>query len=694
MEKKSRFFVYLLALSLLFLLMQAIGFFLGTQDFFLLFQLCLHPSAMQVPLSALLGQLFFVAVEIGLCVLFTLPIWASIRLISAYWAWPWSRTWRLGFYFWLICALAVLFANEVSYPTSALSGILRVVIPLGLAHALLSISLIFIASVFLLALWALFGLIWRRHHGLAMVSGLVFVLMVGTGWILMHRPQTYPAPEPSAQPNVIIIGIDSWRPDYSDFDGHRHGFTPHLDRFAEGATNFRFTLTPLARTFPSWASVLTGEYPLHNGLRSNLANQKNIDLSHTLGALLKSQGYFTVYATDDNRFSEIGPNFGYDEVLGPGMGVNNFVLGTINDLPFTNLLLNTRLGKYLFPFTSSNRASSGNYDPQAFSRLVEENLQRHPQRPLFLNIHFCLPHWPYVWGKQTHVDGDFPLGPYTAAIAASDAQFGQFMDFLAHHGYLQHSIVILISDHGEAILLPTDRLITLQKYIKGPHSRPDMESQLQMVFEEALTPEENFDTAYGHGSDVLSLVQYHTVLAIRTYGFAKNNVVGQVTAPTLLIDIKPTILALLHLSDPGHTDGRSLVPFLQGRHPDWQHRPLFIESGFTPQSIRTGEISLQKTFFATKNLFALNPSATIHFKPEASEFIIQTKQRAVYQGPWVLALYPVEPTLTIPVLVNRDTGQWTDDLSSSFAQHSPASFMLQSLRHFYGKELAQLPLSS
>jgi hypothetical protein len=53
---------------------------------------------------------------------------------------------------------------------------------------------------------------------------------------------------------------------------------------------------------------------------------------------------------------------------------------------------------------------------------------------------------------------------------------------------------------------------------------------------------------------------------------------------------------------------------------------------------------------------------------------------------WVLALYPSKKAL-VPILVNWETGQWTDDLKISFAKRSPASKMLAAMKKFYRKEV-------
>ena len=107
----------------------------------------------------------------------------------------------------------------------------------------------------------------------------------------------------------------------------------------------------------SFASVITS-YSIHytklydNGAVFNLIDNgyRNTEMT-TLATRLKNAGYETVYATDEKRFSNIDESFGFDSILGPPMGAADFLLGTINDFPFSNLIVNTRLGRILFPYS-------------------------------------------------------------------------------------------------------------------------------------------------------------------------------------------------------------------------------------------------------------------------------------------------------------------------------------------------------
>src|SRR3989338_2547958 len=186
-------------------------------------------------------------------------------------------------------------------------------------------------------------------------------MIILLGFIMHHKTAMADAATPE-KPNIILIGIDSLRPDFLGFFGYAQ-ISPHIDQFLDHATVFSESLTPLARTFPSWVSMLTGVYPKLNTIRTNLGDQSHLQFNTTLPAILRQHGYKTIFATDETRFSNIDQRYCFDETVTPPIGFNDFLLGTLNDFPLSNLVVNTTLGKYLFPHTYANRAVFETYEP-------------------------------------------------------------------------------------------------------------------------------------------------------------------------------------------------------------------------------------------------------------------------------------------------------------------------------------------
>jgi arylsulfatase A-like enzyme len=257
------------------------------------------------------------------------------------------------------------------------------------------------------------------------------------------------------RPNVIIIGIDSLRTDYVRNPEHR--LTPALDDFFGESIQFSNALTPLARTFPAWVSIVSGRHPHTTRAVINLLPRDQIDTGQTLPSILAAAGYETVYSTDEVRFSNLDTTYGFNRLLAPPMGATDFVLGFFSDTPLSNVLVNTQVGKWLFPYAYANRAVAKTYDPDTFLEWIDGEVDF--ESPTFLAVHLTLTHWPYSWATPANLpataasaatvaeEGNRRL--YDIAVDRVDRQFGELMENLKRKGALENAIVIVLSDHGE-----------------------------------------------------------------------------------------------------------------------------------------------------------------------------------------------------------------------------------------------------
>jgi hypothetical protein len=103
--------------------------------------------------------------------------------------------------------------------------------------------------------------------------------------------------------------------------------------------------------------------------------------------------------------------------------------------------------------------------------------------------------------------------------------------------------------------------------------------------------------------------------------------------------------------------------------------------------------------------FYINPeTGLVQLYPPLIKLLINNKQRAIIDGDWLLAYYPISERFAfIPagkklnlvpynlpsyfVLVNLKTGKWTTDINNPFALHSPLKLLRQRLDKFYGHEM-------
>lgn len=235
-------------------------------------------------------------------------------------------------------------------------------------------------------------------------------------------------------------------------------------------------------------------------------------------------------------------------------------------------------------------------------------------------------------------------------------------------------MVVLLSDHGEALELPGDRITQKEFFYKKNTSVP--------IFYPSKENHEAIDRSAGHGTDVLGLSQYHTLLAFREYGGNKNQsklVKGVVT----LLSIKPTLLEWLHLKDNPQT-APSLLSILNNKNNVFQSEPIFLESDFSPDAILSVYPDVQAALLEGIKIFEVDPqSLRLTVKEEMLQKIIDSKQYAIISGDWMLALYPQANHQHVSILINLNTMCWTNDLNSRFAKLSPGAKMLKELRHFY-----------
>lgn len=631
---------------------------------------------LHIPALIYRDVVMFLLAQLFLHLIFSIGIWFIAIFSGSFLTLSTNQKMIFAIIIWTLGILTVIAANQFYFPNSKFSGLLSIFFPHVALTRIILIGLLLIDCVFVSL--ALFGFLSKALdkgllYGMLLIAGLYFTF----SHFIPSKPEDASTPE---RPNVILIGVDSLRPDFLSFFG-ANTVTPFFDKFLENASVFNQAVTPLARTFPSWTSILTGLYPKEAGIRSNLMPFVKTALSSTLPTLLRQEGYETIYATDETRFSNIDEQYGFDHIVTPPIGLADFLIGTFNDFPLSNLIVNTSLGKWLFPYSYANRPVFHTYDPDTFLNYVEQILSRKRSKPLFLVIHFCLTHYPYLWAELPQ-EKNTVWERYAKSVVRVDKQINDFFMLLKQDQVLNHAIVVLLSDHGEALAFPEDRITAKELYVAN-HAKGIPKFYPPSLDNEAL------NQSAGHGTDVLGLPQYHTLLAFQLYGMTVKHTVGIVSQTISLLTIKPTILELLKLKTGNLSSGVSIARIIEGKI-NQLRTPLhiFLESDFTPEAIRTVYPEMRSVLLEGVQLFKINPNSTrLTVKKRMREMIIGSKQYADIYDKWIVALYPQDKSERMPILVNLETGEWTNDMQTEFAKRSPVKEMLSALQTFYGLEL-------
>lgn len=450
-------------------------------------------------------------------------------------------------------------------------------------------------------------------------------------------------------PDVIVIGVDSLRPDHLARNGAPFTVMPNLERLLDQSVVFTDTLSTQPHTFPSTVSILTGQWPVTNGARGNLFSPQLVDRQQSVAHRFAEAGYETVFAMDETRFANIDTTYGFNRVLSPEIGVAEMAIGLVGDNVLANLLSLHPVALWLMPEIYGNRAISQVYRPDSFSRRLRNGINDLSEdKPMFLYVHFCAGHWPYelphLYQKdrfdamKTGVFSDTKAG-YLRALGTADLQVQDLLLALQEGGRLDNAVIAVLSDHGEDFDLQKD-----------------------------LWPEGSIDVpggiVHGHGGSAIRSPQVSVMLAVSSRG---NNDLGSGISqvPASLIDVAPTLHSLAGLpAQATRYEGHILLG--EKREDVGTDRVRFVESSYFPGSLRKATIEEAAVLRDMAEMYRLSADGRVVVKDAWVPYQIANRQRAAYLGDWVM-MTSGDPNEGL-VLINRASRQgWRADQAPAAA---------------------------
>ncbi|MCA9443933.1 MAG: sulfatase [Candidatus Omnitrophica bacterium] len=247
-------------------------------------------------------------------------------------------------------------------------------------------------------------------------------------------------------PNIVLVTLDTTRPDYLGCYGNDWVETPTLDRVASEGVLFEDAVCQIPTTLSSHTAILTSLYPRTSGVRSGVVIVP--DEVTTLAEHLKTQGYqtaaFVAAAVLEKKYN-----------LDQGFDVYND--GPFHPVERPAAEVNEKVLEWL----------EGTHDPQ---------------KPSFLWIHYYDPHSPYSppqkWVEKYTPNYKGPIngsadqitrliasrgqianatdlehlrGLYAGEISQLDQEIGEFLEKLRKKLPAENTILSFMADHGEEL---------------------------------------------------------------------------------------------------------------------------------------------------------------------------------------------------------------------------------------------------
>jgi arylsulfatase A-like enzyme len=324
---------------------------------------------------------------------------------------------------------------------------------------------------------------------------------------------SYPG-EASRPRNVLLISIDTLRPDHLGAYGYERPTSPVIDVLAKEGVLFERCVSQAPWTAPSHASMLTSLYPSVLKMGKFLEPGTISPAAETVAEVLQAAGFRTCAVTEN---AYVSPDQGMDQ------GFDTFVMKTNTEESVATVeqwLEEIGVDEPFFLFFHTYDVHE--YDPEGeyaerFVRPYEGMLAEATKSVAEI---LQSPNQGGHVARFTEAEWRYVRDLYDGTIAYVDRWLGGLLDLLEERGVLDDTLIVLTSDHGEEF---------------GEHG------------------------SSGHGFTVydenvlVPLIVKHPSLTAR-------RVVPQVR----LLDIAPTVTDLLGLSTPPAWQGTSLVPMMMG----------------------------------------------------------------------------------------------------------------------------------
>ncbi|MEE8311024.1 MAG: sulfatase, partial [Candidatus Binatia bacterium] len=264
------------------------------------------------------------------------------------------------------------------------------------------------------------------------------------------------SPTRENRPNIVVIVLDTFRADRLGPRSGHGSLTPFLDRFAVGARYWPAATSTAALTMPAMASVMTGRHSDRAGIVGHGPHDRVGSTVPTLASLASAVGYRTVAIVTNPWLARRATGFarGYrsftsGRTLGmagarlPADVVTDTALATVDSEASgttSSLLLWVHYMDMHMPYPPVPSEADDARGASTTSRIVADFSTHKADRQ---RIYFDAPY--------DAAEIEATRAQYDAAATRVDRAVGRLLDGLGRRGLLDDAIVVVLSDHGEAL---------------------------------------------------------------------------------------------------------------------------------------------------------------------------------------------------------------------------------------------------
>ncbi len=246
-------------------------------------------------------------------------------------------------------------------------------------------------------------------------SAIALTLTLAGLWLI---PTQMGADTRTPRLNVLLITIDTLRPDRLSCYSREHVETPHIDSLADRGVLFLKAFAHTPTTLPSHTNILLGTTPIVHGVHDNhnfIVKEKFLTLAEHLKSFGYATGAFVGAFPLDSRF---GLTQGFD-IYDDNYGSKNYQ-----------------------EFSYVERKA------EEVVKIATKWLEGR-EGPWFCWVHCFDPHQKYAPPEPFKTE--YRDHPYDGEVAYVDAQMGHLFAFLKENKFDQNTLILFTGDHGESL---------------------------------------------------------------------------------------------------------------------------------------------------------------------------------------------------------------------------------------------------